>query len=632
MTGGGVVASSNDITVVDDYLKITDSESTSHIPPSCGSALTVDWTGETVKIKMNNLEISSVGYLIESTDPYDPSKYVEMYIECDAIIEISGTNKVTLKDDTSHANYSGCGIRCEGELTITGDGVLNVETINTTTGPRYGCQWGIYSNGFVVKERAKVNSTGGEVKTQDSTSIGVQSESVNVINNATLTAKGGKATGDWTYSFGIYCDTIEISYATLNTDSSESGTDSSGISLESATINHSNTYITGYKSALCSLEAAEYRPTCNDCIGIFVSETHNDPNPTTPLEPATEMGKIKTYKTTALNNIHVGADATTSQIPNYGTALDVTWKDGTATIKMNNLDIESAGYNIPSGGQYDPAQYIEIYIECDAVIEVSGVNYVTLLDDTLHADTACFGILSKGKLTIVGDGELNVKTINKQSASSFFTGQTGIKAEDDFVVEDKATVNITAGEIIATSDNGITSCGLWALKNINVSDNATLNAKGGKADSGTSSYTYSYGIDCDAVIEVSDATLNAVASEAKTHSYGVFLNDKCTINIVHSNTYFTGAHAAFLYRYEYAYCPISSGCIDVKGSTDYNDQNPSIPITPETEMNTIKTFKTTADFADHPVSSDVPMLPIVSLIIALFVVAFALVVYSVKKQ
>lgn len=293
-------AISNDVTNVNGYVRITDNDSTTEIPAGCGDALKVtSRSGNVVTLSMNGLSISSTGHLFT-----EASKFCEFIIECDAIINVTGVNSIVMSEDSARARNSLYGLCCTGNLTIQGPGELSV-IVNNDDGLNADDEYGIYvENDLNVKDKVTVNSTSANIRSTYDSSIGVCANNITVSGGATLSAAGGKDIMDMVYSIGIFCkNKLSVTYSTLIATAQQSThqySTSKAIRLNDVStfeITCSKTYFTGYHGVF--MGGSTDRPICTDCIDVLVSETFEDANPTTHISPGTQMGNVKTYKTTA---------------------------------------------------------------------------------------------------------------------------------------------------------------------------------------------------------------------------------------------------------------------------------------------------------------------------------------------
>ena len=112
-----------------------------------------------------------------------------------------GDSTVTVPGgDASRGIYTG------GELTISGDGTLDVS----------GGGISLFVNGDLTISDGSVTATGGGVSANDAYSYGIFTPYDITISGGSVTAKGGAAEGDSAESFGIFADNLTISGGTVN--------------------------------------------------------------------------------------------------------------------------------------------------------------------------------------------------------------------------------------------------------------------------------------------------------------------------------------------------------------------------------------------------------------------------------
>ena len=155
----------------------------------------IKWDGET--LTLNNADITQGSY-----------KGAAIYCGEDAGIHLVlvGDSTVTgPSGDTSNGIYT------RGELTISGDGTLDV-----SGGDIAAISNGLFVNGDLTISDGTVTATGGEVSANGAYSYGIFTPCDLTISGGSVTAKGGAAEGDSAESFGIFADNLTISGGTVN--------------------------------------------------------------------------------------------------------------------------------------------------------------------------------------------------------------------------------------------------------------------------------------------------------------------------------------------------------------------------------------------------------------------------------
>ena len=174
-----------------------------------GAVTTTDATAENYNIKWDGSTLTLNGATVaQGTCTFFNNRAAAVYCKTSLTIELIGENTVTGPngDDLNEIDSS-YGIYVPDEnITITGDGVLNVAggTVTSTNGYIYS--YGIGARNVTISS-GEVTATGGtaEAGGYSAVSYGVNADNV-TIESGTVTAKGGTAeAGDYpAESYGIY--------------------------------------------------------------------------------------------------------------------------------------------------------------------------------------------------------------------------------------------------------------------------------------------------------------------------------------------------------------------------------------------------------------------------------------------
>ena len=209
-----------------------------------GAVTTTDATAENYNIKWDGSTLTLNGATVaQGTRTFFNNRAAAVYCKTSLTIELIGENTVTGPngDDLNEIDSS-YGIYVPDEnITITGDGVLNVAggTVTSTNGYIYS--YGIGARNVTISSGEVIAAGGDGTGDNNIHSLGIDAYGNVSITDGTVTAKGGtvEATGDTTAvtkgaeSTGIYAGDVTITGGTLTATGGAATTAGANNSAES---------------------------------------------------------------------------------------------------------------------------------------------------------------------------------------------------------------------------------------------------------------------------------------------------------------------------------------------------------------------------------------------------------------
>lgn len=415
---------------------------------------------------------------------------IKSYVSLNLVLE--GASSIAEKDDDS---YDCRGIFVNGDLTISGDGVLSVTAGDAADDDSYG----IYVNGTLTIKSGTINATGG---TASGSSYGIYATTV-MIHDGTVNATGGSAG----VTCGIYSDDVRVAGGvTVATGGTASGgaLTSYGISISSfgdATV----TTIGGVLVARSG--SGETTKAINGTL------TTNGTQIAGQVVGGTFAGSPASYDTNA---------TAVAIVPNSYTVKNTKLTEDGVTEYTINTDtavvVSGAGSDIPltiSGGSTVTLTEDLVLINLQGVFTVPALQLSGSTTKSVRGPGTLTAIGAANNTYSYGITSVNSTDLSVDGAKVIAIGGTASEKSNGI-----KNVNVTvgsSGSITAIGGAAATSYGIESKTTVN---SGTLNAIGGAASGG------SYGI--SGTTTVNGGTLNAIGGTASTNSYGI--NGQTTAN------------------------------------------------------------------------------------------------------
>ena len=388
-----------------------------------GAVTTTDATAENYNIKWDGSTLTLNGATVaQGTRTFFNNRAAAVYCKTSLTIELIGENTVTGPNgDDRNEIDSSYGIYVPDEnITITGDGVLNVAggTVTSTNGYIYS--YGIGARNVTISSGEVIAAGGDGTGDNNIHSLGIDAYGNVSITDGTVTAKGGTvtATGDTTAvtkgaeSTGIYAGDVTITGGTLT---------ATGGAATTAGANNS---------------AESYGIDAFDNVSI-------------------SSGEVTATGGTA----EAGGDSARS----YGVnAVNVTIESGTVTAKGGST-VETGGYSAESYGIYS----------YDKVTVISGTVTATGGTATGTNNAYSYGVESDGAVTISsGTVEATGGEARGDSARSY-----GIDAFDNVSISSGEVTATGGNNAIYALENVIISPKEGELIGVKTGENADAAAQ-----------------------------------------------------------------------------------------------------------------------------------------------------------
>ena len=414
---------------------------------------------------------------------------IKSYVSLNLVLE--GASSIAEKDDDS---WDCRGIRVDGDLTISGDGVLSVTAGDAADDGSYG----IYVNGALTIKSGTINATGG---TASGGSYGIYATAV-LIHDGTVNATGGSAG----VTCGIYSDDVRVTGGvTVATGGTASGSalTSYGISISSygdATVTTTGGVLVARAGSGTTAKAINGTLTTNGTkiAGQVVGSTFTG-SPASYDGNATALAIVPSSYT--VQNTKLTEDGVTEYTINTDTAVVVPG----STDSDIPLTLSSAGGTVT-------------LTEDLVLINLQGKNYTPALE-LGGASNRAVTVNGSGTLTAIGaaNKDYSYGIVGLYRGGFSVNGAKviaigGTASNKSYGIGYSVNVNVSSGSVVAIGGSASgSSYGISATTTVN---GGTLNAIGGKAS------TNSYGI--NGRTTANGGTLNAIGGVAADTSYGIY--------------------------------------------------------------------------------------------------------------
>lgn len=438
-----------------------------------------------------------------------------------AAVYADGALNITLtgKNHISSDGYYGILVK-EAELTITGDGLLDVE----------GTDYGIYTTkwsigALTIAGNVTVNAKCGDVVSGNS--YGIRADgALTIRDNAVVTAKSGyapdRSCGIYAYTTLDICDNALVTAVSRSfSDNSGEGTGSYGIRTTDMTVSGGNLTATGSaaKYASCGI----YTQTLEISGGSVTAV-----GGTTSDGPSIGIQAVKSLGVSSGTLKAVGGDATANGDTSCGIQTG-----GTITVSGGSITAETG-----SGGYTRAIQADELYVTGGTIFATAS-DAVLISEEGAAAYSSGIQVSSgltveNGMITAIGGNAANYSYGIQVASDAFITdgkiiaksGSTGRSYgfwAMGAVTVDGGTLITTGGD--ATGEGTAYSAGLCTFGGLNIDCGAYVTAIGGKS---TGAYAYSSGVESyDNNVQVYDGFLFATGGRAigtvKAGSVGIHM-------------------------------------------------------------------------------------------------------------
>lgn len=223
-------------------------------------------------------------------------------------------------------------------------------------------------------------------------------------------------------------------------------------------------------------------------LGLFGAGQTWAGNPTTLTVGGTNV-QSGGYWTTDENGKLTATESTTD--------YNVKYDSATGTLTLKDATITGVASTYFGAG---------IYVEGDLTIMLIGSSSITGVQPSLNANSGGI-IVSKGNLTVIGDGSLTVNAAD------------GKDSNDSYAIQVDYDMTQQGGSITCNGGNGSFSYGMY-LNGKLIVHQGSITACGGTATE-TSYGIYIYAIDTS--VSVSDATVTATSGIGSNGSYGIYI-------------------------------------------------------------------------------------------------------------
>ena len=466
-------------------------------PDSLGTSYAL-FNSTTATLTLHNFTYSGEGQTVSSAQ-------AAIYADGDLNIVLEGESSVI---QTGNSSGSSCGVYCQGELTISGDGTLNA-TGGSATSDRSN---GIYAASVAISGGSVV-ATGGN--NENARSYGIRSSSFVTVSGGSVIAQGGNA-GSGSASYGIRSSSfVTVSGGSVIAQGGNAKSNSYGIYGDSSvtlsggvTVARAGTVDGSYSSS------GRYAVYCDAANDIQLTDNTS----TTKIAAAVGYNSNDTSTFGKLTDTEYAGKTITGTL---------TAADKTAT----GVVIVPTGWTVSGGETY----HDKITISSNTAIVSSGETAVSVDADslTISEDTALvavslyeggkdtFGIESTSDLTITNDGTL----LAVGGMSCIENVSYGLKGRD------AALTFSGTGSTIAVGGTAPHSGGVFVYQYSNsfaylTIESGNVLALGTTATSGTS-----WGLGASSVVKISGGTVTAIGGSAAFGSYGIFLSNSGVITL-----------------------------------------------------------------------------------------------------
>ena len=482
---------------------------------------------------------------------------IKSYVSLNLVLE--GASSIAEKDDDSR----NCrGIFVNGDLTISGDGVLSVTagdaadddsygiyvngtltiksgTINATGGAASGSSYGIYATSAVLIEDGTVNATGGTAgSAEGNVSCGIGAWDGVAIYGGTVNATGGAAYS----SYGIeIC--YEISGGTVVATGGDAVDDSFGI-----TRGTSNTEFNGGVVVMRGGTVSDPTGSSNAYYSFGIDSISLDGTKLAgQVVDGTFTGSPESYNKNATALAIVPSSYTVQNTPITGTNHTIDTNTAVVTPGTGSngvpLVITESGSTVTLNGDLVLINLLgEFFTPAFSVngdTTVSGSGSLTAVG-AATSNSWSYGISGNCSLSV--DGAKIVAIGGPASKNSY-----GIGASVDVDVRNGGSVIAIGGAMgnvsdsasygikgysIKVTDGTVTAIGGMAADSYGISNYATADFTGSTVNViGGAASKNSYGIGAFANVNVSSGSLNAIGSAAPDMSCGIYSGSSYKITV-----------------------------------------------------------------------------------------------------
>ena len=341
-----------------------------------GAVTTTDATAENYNIKWDGSTLTLNGATVaQGSCTFFNNRAAAVFCKTSLTIELIGENTVTGPNgDDRNEIDSSYGIYVPDEnITITGDGVLNVAGGTAEAGGYFAESYGVNADNVTISS-GTVEATGGEARGDSARSYGIDAFDNVTIESGTVTAKGGatKATSRSAESYGIYSyDKVTVISGTITATggTAEAGGDSArsyGIFPYALTINGGTVTATGGNNAIYALENVIVSPKEGELIGVKTGENTDaaaqiDGSPFAEETTITDLvTNEKYFHSEAMYTVTVETDGhgTASASPTSapaGTTINLTATPDSSyrferwEVVSGDITIENNAFTMPAG-------------------------------------------------------------------------------------------------------------------------------------------------------------------------------------------------------------------------------------------------------------------------------------------